>query len=62
MHTRMYNAFSIANEADGYRLTIGGYSGDAGESMIYHDGKMFSTKDRDNDDSQDILWFNYDEI
>ena len=47
----MYDLFRIADEADGYRLTIGGYSGDAGDSMILnHNGKMFSTKDRDNDE------------
>ena len=49
----MYNTFRIADEADGYRLTIGGYSGNAGDSMTtYHDGQMFSTKDRENDSSQ----------
>ena len=43
-----YDTFRIADEADGYRLTIGGYSGDAGDSLIsYHNGFMFSTKDRD---------------
>ena len=48
----MYNTFRIADEADGYCLTIGGYSGDAGDSMITrHDGQMFSTKDRNNDGS-----------
>ena len=47
----MYDTFRIANEADGYRLTIGGFFGDAGDSMIiHHNGKMFSTKDRDNDE------------
>ena len=46
----MYDTFRIADEADGYRLTIGGYSGDAGDSMSdHHNGQMFSTKDRDND-------------
>ena len=45
-----YDIFKIADEDDGYRLTIGGYSGDAGESMIrLSDGQMFSTIDRDND-------------
>ena len=48
----MYDTFRIADEADGYRLTIGGYFGDAGDSMtINHDGQMFSTKDEDNDGS-----------
>ena len=45
-----YDTFKIADEADGYRLTIAGYSGDAGDSMIRdNNGQMFSTKDRDND-------------
>ena len=45
-----YDTFRIADEADGYRLTIGGYSGDAGDSLTsYHNGFMFSTHDRDND-------------
>ena len=46
----LYDTFKIAAESDGYRLTIDGYSGDAGDSMSYFDnGQMFSTKDRDND-------------
>ena len=45
-----YDTYQIADEADGYRVTIGGYSGDAGDSMIgLNNGYMFSTKDRDND-------------
>ena len=31
-----YTTFKVADEADKYRLLIGGYSGTAGESMIYH--------------------------
>ena len=48
----VYDTFKIANETDGYRLTIGGYSGDAEDAMIdHHNGQMFSTKDRENDNS-----------
>ncbi|XP_063411271.1 angiopoietin-related protein 7-like [Mytilus trossulus] len=43
-----YNTFSLGNEASGYKLTIGGYSGTAGDSMSYNNGRVFSTKDRDN--------------
>ena len=31
-----YTTFKVANEADKYRLLIGGYSGTAGDSMAYH--------------------------
>ena len=51
----VYDIFRIADEADGYRLTIGGYCGDAGDSMTGdHNRQMFSTKDRDND-----MWDNH---
>ena len=46
----VYETFRIADEADNYRLTIGGYSGDAGDSMTTgHNDRLFSTKDVDND-------------
>ena len=44
-----YSLFEISNEADGYRLAIGGYSGTAGDALIYHSNMKFSTKDRDHD-------------
>ncbi|XP_071173290.1 fibrinogen-like protein 1 [Mytilus edulis] len=51
-----YETFSIADESAEYQLTLAGYSGDAGDSMLdsYQplnlNGQRFSTKDRDNDD------------
>ena len=36
-----YTTFKVAGEADNYRLLIGGYSGTAGESLIYHKKEMY---------------------
>ncbi|VDH92088.1 Hypothetical predicted protein [Mytilus galloprovincialis] len=43
-----YKTFSLGNEDSSYKLTIGGYSGTAGDSMAYNNGKAFSTKDKGN--------------
>eukprot|EP00794_Sanderia_malayensis_P017987 gene17987-19784_t len=40
-----YSTFEIGSESDGYRLKIGGYSGNAGDSLAYHNEMKFSTKD-----------------
>ncbi|XP_078350650.1 techylectin-5B-like isoform X2 [Oculina patagonica] len=44
-----YSSFSVANEAAKYKLSLGSYSGNAGDSLSGHRGWAFSTKDRDND-------------
>ena len=44
-----YSIFSVADASTNYKLHLSGYSGTAGDSMAYHNGKAFSTKDRDND-------------
>ena len=44
-----FSRFEIAGEAEGYKLIIGGYSGTAGDSLHHHNGRKFSTYDRDND-------------
>ncbi|XP_061176260.1 fibrinogen-like protein A [Saccostrea echinata] len=44
-----YSTFYIGNEADKYRLTVSGYNGTAGDSLAWHNGMKFSTKDQDND-------------
>ena len=50
-----YSSFSVGDCATDYPITLGGYSGDAGDSMTPDsdygnvDGVKFSTKDRDND-------------
>ena len=49
-----YATFTIADETDGYRLTLGSYSGSAGNSMSQNNGQQFSTWDRDNDLYADV--------
>uniref|UniRef100_A0A182JJZ0 Fibrinogen C-terminal domain-containing protein n=1 Tax=Anopheles atroparvus TaxID=41427 RepID=A0A182JJZ0_ANOAO len=45
-----YDDFQMGDERDKYRLnSLGSYSGNAGDSLRYHEGSAFSTKDRDND-------------
>ncbi|XP_056016820.1 uncharacterized protein LOC125676591 [Ostrea edulis] len=44
-----YSKFSVGDESSKYRLTVSGYSGTAGNSLTYHSGMKFSTKDQDND-------------
>ena len=44
-----YSTFSIANASDGYRLSVGGYSGTAGDSMSGHSGQKFSARNVDQD-------------
>uniref|UniRef100_A0A668AEW9 Si:ch211-157b11.8 n=1 Tax=Myripristis murdjan TaxID=586833 RepID=A0A668AEW9_9TELE len=49
-----YSNFKVASEAQRYRLTVREYSGDAGNALSYskrynHDGRAFSTTDRDHD-------------
>ena len=44
-----YSEFTVASESEKYKLSLSGYSGTAGDSLSYHNGQSFSTKDRDND-------------
>ncbi|XP_059162166.1 ficolin-2-like [Physella acuta] len=44
-----YSSFNVSSETDGYRLHVGGYTGDAADGLSYHNSMMFSTFDRDND-------------
>ncbi|XP_056016416.1 ryncolin-1-like [Ostrea edulis] len=44
-----YSKFSVGDESSKYRLTVSGYRGTAGNSLSYHNGMKFTTKDQDND-------------
>ena len=44
-----YTTFRVLDSSNNYRLDVGGYSGDATDSLQRHNNMMFSTKDRDND-------------
>ncbi|NWY05530.1 TENR protein, partial [Nothoprocta ornata] len=44
-----YDKFSIGDSRNLYKLRIGEYNGTSGDSLTYHQGRPFSTKDRDND-------------
>ena len=45
-----YSTFNVSDGSTEYILTVGGYSGTAGDGMgSYHNGMRFSTRDNDND-------------
>ncbi|CAG2250123.1 unnamed protein product [Mytilus edulis] len=44
-----YSTFSIGNVSTQYKLKVGGYSGNIGDSMKENNGMQFTTKDKDND-------------
>uniref|UniRef100_H3ATP6 Fibrinogen C-terminal domain-containing protein n=2 Tax=Latimeria chalumnae TaxID=7897 RepID=H3ATP6_LATCH len=51
-----YDSFMLDDEAGSYRLRLGAYEGNAGDSLSAtatntHDNSQFSTKDNDNDQS-----------
>ncbi|XP_072421610.1 tenascin isoform X11 [Chiloscyllium punctatum] len=45
----VYDRFLISDAKSRYKLHVGGYNGTAGDSLSYHQGRPFSTRDRDND-------------
>ena len=49
-----YSTFTVGNETSKYTLTVGEYSGTAGDSLAYHDSMKFTTRDRDNDNHGSI--------
>ncbi|KAM4835526.1 tenascin-X isoform 2-T2 [Thomomys bottae] len=42
-----YDSFQVDSAAENYRLHLEGYHGTAGDSMSYHSGSVFSSRDRD---------------
>ncbi|XP_056142954.1 tenascin [Lampris incognitus] len=44
-----YSNFTINTEGKNYAITVSGYTGTAGDSMRYHNGRPFSTWDKDPD-------------
>ncbi|XP_069460149.1 angiopoietin-related protein 6 [Ambystoma mexicanum] len=44
-----YDHFSVEPESDFYRLRLGNYRGNAGDSLSWHNDKQFSTLDKDRD-------------
>ncbi|KAM6954402.1 fibrinogen C domain-containing protein 1 [Aplochiton taeniatus] len=44
--------YSVNPEEDGYPLTVDDYSGTAGDSLLKHSGMRFTTRDRDQDQSE----------
>ncbi|KAM6456515.1 tenascin-N [Liasis olivaceus] len=45
----MYDLFQVGSSRDRYKLSLGNYRGTAGDAMTYHNGRKFTTLDRDND-------------
>lgn len=45
----VYDKFFVGDSKTRYRLKVDGYTGTAGDSMTYHNGRSFSTFDKDND-------------
>nr|XP_012624256.1 tenascin isoform X5 [Microcebus murinus] len=45
----VYDRFNVGDAKTRYKLKVEGYSGTAGDSMAYHNGRSFSTFDKDTD-------------
>lgn len=44
-----YSSFHLEPESESYRLRLGTYQGNAGDSLTSNNGKQFTTLDRDKD-------------
>ena len=60
-----YSTFNVSDGSTEYILTVGGYSGTAGESLYHSNGSRFSTRDNDNDNGDNCAqsltaawWYN----
>jgi len=49
-----YDFFNVGDEESKYKLSLGVYSGNAGDSLSYHHGMAFTTTDRDNDGASNV--------
>ncbi|XP_052075246.1 uncharacterized protein LOC127712688 isoform X1 [Mytilus californianus] len=50
-----YKNFLVGDASSKYKLTVSGFSGNAGDSLAYHNGRTFSTKD----DNRETCAVNY---
>ncbi|XP_058972989.2 microfibril-associated glycoprotein 4-like [Pocillopora verrucosa] len=48
-----YKMFGVKSENDKYKLILGSYSGNSGDSLAVHRGMPFTTRDQDNDKGND---------
>ena len=44
-----YDVFSVDEASTNYRLNVSGFTGNCGDSLEYHNRRVFSTMDRDSD-------------
>ena len=44
-----YSSFRVLDSSRKYQLNVAGYTGSAGDSLTYHNGSDFTTRDQDND-------------
>lgn len=44
-----YSSFHLESESEGFRMRLGTYQGNAGDSLTSNNGKPFTTLDRDKD-------------
>jgi len=49
-----YDMFAVTSERTKYKLSLGTYSGTAGDSLSGHRGHPFTTKDQDNDSHKSV--------